>query len=83
MVREIPVDHEGELLYTLRQDGNGNENGADTLLVEVSIKANIKVVTLRSTYKVENRTLLPIEIILVDGSGCQSRPLQRICRSFP
>lgn len=38
-------------------------------MCEVVAKENVKVVTLRSTYKVANQTFYPLEIALVDDSG--------------
>ena len=36
---------------------------------EVVIKDNVKTVTLRSTYKVENQTFYPLEVAMVDNTG--------------
>lgn len=62
----IPVDREGEFIYSLLPR---TQEVADRLLIEVTAKDNVKIVTLRSTYKVENKTLCPIDVVLVDGEG--------------
>ena len=65
-VRSIPVDREGEYTFSLRPK---TEKYAHRVLCEVTVVDNVKVVTLRSTYKVVNQTLYPVEITLVDESG--------------
>jgi vacuolar protein sorting-associated protein 13A/C len=45
------------------------EKFVDRVLCEVKVEDNVKVVTLRSTYKLENKTLYPVELALVDDSG--------------
>ena len=39
---------------------------------------NTKIVTVRSTYKVENLTLYPLELMLVDDSGHPVYSLEKI-----
>ncbi|KAF7791866.1 hypothetical protein EIP86_002890 [Pleurotus ostreatoroseus] len=65
-VRSIPVDREGEYMFSLRPK---TERYASRVICEVSVEDNVKVVTLRSTYKVVNETLYPLEVTLVDESG--------------
>src|ERR1051325_9149323 len=62
-IREIPVDKETETLYVLRPKINKISH---RLVVDVKLKDNIKVVTFRSVYVIENRTLLTIELLIVD-----------------
>ena len=38
-------------------------------MCEVKVQGNVKLVILRSTYKVENLTLYPLELTLVDETG--------------
>lgn len=38
-------------------------------MCEIIIKDNVKIVTLRSTYKVQNQTFYPLEVALVDSTG--------------
>ncbi|KAG8981485.1 hypothetical protein FRB94_008774 [Tulasnella sp. JGI-2019a] len=74
-VRNIPVDREGEFVYALRPR---TQKVADRLLCEVTVKDNVKIVTLRSTYKIENLTLYPVDVILVDSRGKPSYALQKL-----
>lgn len=39
---------------------------------------NVKVVTIRSTYKIENQTLYPLELTLVDETGHPVYSLEKI-----
>ncbi|THH01814.1 hypothetical protein EW026_g979 [Hermanssonia centrifuga] len=74
-VRSIPVDREGEYTFSLRPK---TERYAYRVLCEVIVQDNVKVVTLRSTFKVENQTLYPLEIMLVDEGGQPVRSLEKI-----
>ena len=65
-INGIPVDKEGEFVFPLRPR---TEKHSNRLLCEVKVVDNVKVVTIRSTYKVENLTLYPLEITLVDEHG--------------
>lgn len=76
-VRSIPVDREGEYMFSLRPK---TERHASRVICEVAVEDNVKVVTLRSTYKVVNETLYPLEITLVDESGQPVRSLEKIGR---
>jgi len=76
-LRSIPVDREGEYVYILRPR---NDAVSDRLLVEVQQKEHIKIVTIQSTYLVQNRTLYPLELVMVDFSGKPVSPLQQICK---
>jgi vacuolar protein sorting-associated protein 13A/C len=60
----VPVDREGEYTFALRPK---TENYYNRLLCEVKVEASTKVVTLRSTYRVHNRTLYPLEIAVGEG----------------
>ncbi|KAF8274093.1 hypothetical protein EI94DRAFT_1696360 [Lactarius quietus] len=64
----VPVDREGEYTFALRPR---TEQCYNRLLCEVRVEASIKIVTLRSTYRVQNRTLYPLEIAIGEG-GDQS-----------
>lgn len=80
-LRNVPVDREGEFCFALRPR---SDNPMRRLLCEVKVQDNVKLVTLRSTYKVENLTLYPIELTLVDDKGRPLYSLEKIgIRSFP
>ncbi|KAH9898385.1 vacuolar protein sorting-associated protein 13 [Cubamyces lactineus] len=65
-LRSIPVDREGEYTFSLRPR---SEKYAHRLVCEVKVLGNVKQVVLRSTYKIENHTLYPLELTLVDETG--------------
>lgn len=62
-LRSIPVDREGEYVFALRPKIGANQN---KLVCEVAIEDTVKVVTFRSTYKVENHTLYRLELAIVE-----------------
>jgi len=74
-LRAIPVDREGEFVYSLRPR---TEKYPSRLLCEVTVVDNTKIVTIRSTYKVENLTLYPLELMIVDDSGHPVYSLEKI-----
>ncbi|EJD47755.1 vacuolar protein sorting-associated protein vps13 [Auricularia subglabra TFB-10046 SS5] len=55
----VPVDREGKFTYALRPKIDPQPT---RLLCEITVEDNVKVVTFRSTYKIENKTLYPIEL---------------------
>jgi vacuolar protein sorting-associated protein 13A/C len=65
-LRSVGIDTVGEYTYALRPRV---EKIADRLLCEVSIQGSVKIVTLRSTYKIVNRTMYTVELTLVDEKG--------------
>lgn len=71
----MPVDREGEFVFSLRPR---LQKYPDRLLCEVKVVDNTKIVTIRSTYKVENLTLYPLELMLVDDSGHPVYSLEKI-----
>lgn len=73
------MDREGEFCFALRPRSDGS---AHRLLCEVKVEDNVKLITLRSTYKVENLTLYPIELTLVDDKGRPVYSLEKIGTCF-
>ncbi|KIY71623.1 vacuolar protein sorting-associated protein 13 [Cylindrobasidium torrendii FP15055 ss-10] len=74
-IRSVPVDREGEYTFPLRPR---TEKYTNRLLCEVNVVDNVKVVTIRSTYKVQNMTLYPLEVTLVDDNGHPVHSLEKI-----
>jgi vacuolar protein sorting-associated protein 13A/C len=79
----IPVDREGQYTFALRPR---TEECYNRLLCEVKVEASTKVVTLRSTYRVHNRTLYPLEIAVGEdgdhsGGGATTVKLGATCHS--
>ncbi|KAJ1923434.1 Vacuolar protein sorting-associated protein 13, partial [Tieghemiomyces parasiticus] len=65
-LKDIPVDREGSKLYRLRPK---LDLVTHRLAVDVTLKGNVKEVVLRSALVFENRTLLPLELVMVDQNG--------------
>ncbi|KZT02705.1 vacuolar protein sorting-associated protein 13 [Laetiporus sulphureus 93-53] len=74
-LRSIPLDREGEFTFSLRPR---TDKYAHRLLVEVRVQGNVKVVTLRSIYRVVNDTLYPLELTLVDEAGQPVHSVEKI-----
>lgn len=74
-LRSVPVDREGEFTYALRPKTDKLFN---RVLCEVKVVASTKIVTLRSTYKVHNQTLYPVELTLVDEAGRPQHGVHKI-----
>ncbi|KAF9453814.1 vacuolar protein sorting-associated protein 13 [Macrolepiota fuliginosa MF-IS2] len=74
-IRGVPVDREGEFVYSLRPHSG---KYPERLLCEVKVIENTKIITIRSTYKVENLTLYPLELMLVDETGHPVASLEKI-----
>lgn len=65
-VKHISVEMEGEQIYRLKPK---IDKIIHRMLCEVKLVNNVKVVTFRSTFKIENLTLVPSEMIIVDANG--------------
>lgn len=74
-IKSISVDREGEHVYALRPKLN---NVTHRMLCDVKLVNNVKVVTFRSTFQVENRTLVVAEMVIVDGNGKRASPIYKI-----
>jgi vacuolar protein sorting-associated protein 13A/C len=74
-LRSVPVDREGEYAFSLRPRV---DKYPTRLLSEVKVENNVKVVTIRSTYKIENHTFYPLELTLVSDIGHPASSLEKI-----
>lgn len=74
-IRSIPVDREGEYTFPLRPRTDKYTN---RLLCEVEVVDNVKIVTIRSTYRIQNLTLYPLEVTLVDEGGHPVHNLEKV-----
>ncbi|KAG2223432.1 hypothetical protein INT45_001738, partial [Circinella minor] len=75
-LRNVPVDIQGEHTYSLRPRINDIQH---RIVFDVKLVNNSKVVTIRSAMVIENRTLLPIEVGLLDDSGQQlDGPIKKV-----
>ncbi|KAG5731737.1 Vacuolar protein sorting-associated protein 13 [Termitomyces sp. T112] len=73
-LRSIHVDREGEFVFSLRP----RTKYPNRLLCEIRVVDNVKVITVRSVYKVENQTLYPLELTVVDDTGHPVYSLEKI-----
>ena len=75
-LRNVPVDIQGEHIYSLRPRINDIQH---RIVFDVKLVNNSKVVTIRSAMVIENRTLLPVEVGILDDSGQQlDEPIRKI-----
>lgn len=74
-VRHVNVDREGEFIMTLRPKLN---KVSHRLLCDVTLENNVKIITFRSTFRVDNRALIPIEIGVVNEDGEVGETILRI-----
>ncbi|TAQ85401.1 hypothetical protein B7494_g6292 [Chlorociboria aeruginascens] len=75
-VNKIPVNREGEYLYSLRPR---KDKILHRLLVEVSLGANnVKYITFRSPLLVENMTQIPIELGVFDAEEGHLLKIEKI-----
>ncbi|KAI2622272.1 vacuolar protein sorting-associated protein 13 [Xylaria nigripes] len=75
-VQNIPLNREGEFLYSLRPK---LDNIVHRLLVEVDLGADhIKYVTLRSPLVVENETQIPVELGVYDAQKGHLLKIEKI-----
>lgn len=65
-LRHISVDREGEYMLTLRPK---LDKVAHRIQYEVKLHNNVKYITFRSSFKIENKTLIPIEMVILDHEG--------------
>ncbi|ORX97315.1 hypothetical protein K493DRAFT_336590 [Basidiobolus meristosporus CBS 931.73] len=65
-IKNIPVDIEGSRMYTLRPK---LEYVSHRLVCDVKLQGNTKIVTFRSPLVIENRTPIPMELIVVNYQG--------------
>lgn len=74
-IPSISVDKEGQFPVLLRPRVDGVLH---RLLCDVVVQDNVKVVTLRSTYKIDNECMYPLEVILVDDHNKPAYAPQKI-----
>lgn len=83
-VRHISVDREGEYVMTLRPKLH---RVSHRLMCEVKLVDNVKEITFQSTFRLDNRALIPLEVGVLDERGEVCGPVLRIepgtCSSLP
>lgn len=80
-VRNVSVDREGDQSYTLKPR---MKEVLHRVVCDVKLKDNVKIVTFRSAFQVENMTHLPMELVLIDANNKQAAPVCKIreCRPY-
>ncbi|KAL9941010.1 hypothetical protein V8E36_000498 [Tilletia maclaganii] len=74
-LKRISVDREGEFPISLRPKLNQVPH---RLICEVQLKDNVKVITFRSSFQVENSTLVPVELVVLDTQGHLTDTIRKI-----
>ncbi|KAJ2960621.1 hypothetical protein NQZ79_g4034 [Umbelopsis isabellina] len=74
-LKNVPVDHEGEHMHILRPK---IDDVSHRIVVDIKLVDNVKVVTFRSAMVVENRTLLPVDVVMVDNKGNMASDIHKI-----
>ncbi|KAI9315667.1 hypothetical protein BX666DRAFT_1957951, partial [Dichotomocladium elegans] len=65
-LRNISVDTQGEHMFSLRPRIQDVQH---RIVFDCKLVNNLKIVTIRSTMTIENNTLLPIDLAILDASG--------------
>ncbi|CEG78909.1 hypothetical protein RMATCC62417_13445 [Rhizopus microsporus] len=74
-LRDIQLDTEGEHMHALEPR---LDNVQHHIVFDVKLANNIKVVTIRSSFVVENRTLLPVDLVSINPDGKTSSRIVKI-----
>ncbi|KDE03795.1 hypothetical protein MVLG_05736 [Microbotryum lychnidis-dioicae p1A1 Lamole] len=74
-LQNVSVDREGEHIYVLKPK---LDKVSHRLLCEVKLVENVKVVTFRSTFLVQNRSLVNAEMVIVDEFGKKASQIYKI-----
>ncbi|GAA6006460.1 hypothetical protein JCM10207_004941 [Rhodosporidiobolus poonsookiae] len=74
-LKHVYVDREGEHIHALRPK---IEKVTHRLLCDVKLVDNVKIVTFRSTFLVENKSLVNAELVIVDDHGKKASQIYKI-----
>lgn len=74
-LKHVFVDRVGEHIYALRPKV---EKVTHRLLCDVKLVENVKVVTFRSTFLIENKSLVNAEMVIVDEHGKRASQIYKI-----
>ncbi|ORY90221.1 hypothetical protein BCR35DRAFT_261800 [Leucosporidium creatinivorum] len=74
-LKHVFVDREGEHIYALRPKV---DKVVHRLLCDVKLVENVKVVTFRSTFLIENKSLVNAEMVIVDEHGKKASQIYKI-----
>jgi vacuolar protein sorting-associated protein 13A/C len=74
-LRDVSLDTEGEHIHTLRPM---IKNVQHRIVFDVKLVDNIKVVTIRSTLLISNRTLISVDLASINTGGKMDGPITKI-----
>lgn len=74
-LKHVYVDREGEHIHALRPK---IDKVTHRLLCDVKLVDNVKVVTFRSTFLIENKSLVNAEMVIVDEHGKKASQVYKI-----
>jgi vacuolar protein sorting-associated protein 13A/C len=74
-LRDIQLDTEGEHMHSLRPMV---KNVQHRIVFDVKLVDNIKIVTIRSSLVIENRTLLSVDVASIDPSGKMDGSVKKV-----
>ncbi|KAF7732148.1 hypothetical protein EC973_006403 [Apophysomyces ossiformis] len=74
-LKNVSVDAEGEHMYQLEAD---IQDVSHRVIFDIKLVDNVKTVTIRSATVIENRTLLPVEIVILDHTGRVEKSSKKI-----
>jgi vacuolar protein sorting-associated protein 13A/C len=74
-LKHISVDREGEFVYNLRPK---LDKVAHRVVCDIKLEDNVKVITFRSSFVVENSTMVPVEMMILDKDGRHTDKTRRI-----
>ncbi|GAA94842.1 hypothetical protein E5Q_01496 [Mixia osmundae IAM 14324] len=74
-LRHINVDREGEQIHALRPKV---DNTTHRVMCDIKLQDNVKIVTFRSAFRIQNMTLVPVEMVIVDSTGKKASSVYKI-----
>ncbi|WFD42049.1 Vacuolar protein sorting-associated protein 13 [Malassezia psittaci] len=74
-LRQVSVGREGETVMTLRPKMNRTNY---RILCDVKLESNVKIITFRSTFRIDNSALIPLEVGVLDEDGTMSDTILKI-----
>ncbi|CAO1616705.1 unnamed protein product [Parajaminaea phylloscopi] len=74
-LKHISVDQEGEVIHNLRPK---LDKITHRLVCDVKLVDNVKIITFRSTFKIENSTMVPVEVLILDGDNTNAGQIRKI-----
>lgn len=73
-LKHVSVDREGQFIHNLRPK---IDKVAHRMICDVKLSDNVKIITLCSTLKIENSTMVPIEMLILDAGSVSNEGIIR------